>query len=279
MKTDFMFDPDLLSILFENRNREYGAYELRIHYRQRLLRSLCIVPAILVLLFTAKLLGNRTASGSPLDKMKIQVGDTIRLVEFRMSPPPRPSVPIPLKTPHRIHVAMVPEVTPIVVRDEKIPTMLPTTDQLEINRIGTVLQNAGPDESINEAPSGSGKGNGQEEKIEPAPANEMPLGIAENMPEFPGGIEALKRFLMKNLKMPGGGMDPGTTVRVLVQFVVDGEGTIERLELLESGGKVFDSEVFRVIKKMPRWKPGMQNGHRVAVFFKLPVVFQVPGDN
>src|SRR6516225_5466409 len=89
MKTDFMLNPDLLSILFENRNREYGAYELRIHYRQRLLKSLCIVPAILVLLFTAKLLGNRTASGSPLDKMKIQVGDTIRLVEFRMSPPPR----------------------------------------------------------------------------------------------------------------------------------------------------------------------------------------------
>jgi periplasmic protein TonB len=64
-----------------------------------------------------------------------------------------------------------------------------------------------------------------------------------------------------------------------VRFVVDKDGTITGVELEKSGGKDFDNEVSRVIKKMPQWKPGIQHGKNVAVYFKLPVIFQAPDEN
>jgi len=74
-------------------------------------------------------------------------------------------------------------------------------------------------------------------------------------------------------------MDPGTSIRVQVRFVVDKEGMVTGIALLQSGGDDFDKEVLRVIKKMPRWKPGMQHGNKVAVYYHLPVVFEVPEES
>ncbi|HTS43329.1 MAG TPA: TonB family protein [Puia sp.] len=59
-----------------------------------------------------------------------------------------------------------------------------------------------------------------------------------------------------------------------MQFVIDKEGAVDGIELVQSGGQVFDAEVIRVMKKMPRWKPGIQNGNKVAVYYNLPVVFR-----
>lgn len=74
-------------------------------------------------------------------------------------------------------------------------------------------------------------------------------------------------------------LEPRDEVRVLVNFVVDKDGTISHIELMQSGGSDFDNEVKRVMAKMPHWKPGRQNGRSIAVYYKLPVVFQSPGDN
>ena len=96
---------------------------------------------------------------------------------------------------------------------------------------------------------------------------------AERMPEFPGGIEALKRFLLKNLTMPPNDLDPGTVVKVTARFVVDGEGHVQNIEITQPADPSFNKEVKRVILKMPDWKPGQQNHHPVSVYFNLPVNF------
>jgi protein TonB len=99
------------------------------------------------------------------------------------------------------------------------------------------------------------------------------LESAQVMPEFPGGIEALKRFLLKNLRMPENDLDPGMQVHVIARFVVGADGKVRDVVIIQAAELVFNSEVKRVISKMPDWKPGSQNHRNVAVYFNLPVNF------
>jgi protein TonB len=92
------------------------------------------------------------------------------------------------------------------------------------------------------------------------------------MPEFPGGKEALIRFLQKNLQQPND-FEEGQKVTVIASFVVDKDGSITGINITQHGRNDLDNEVVRVIKKMPRWKPGLQNGRSVAVYYKVPVTF------
>jgi protein TonB len=96
------------------------------------------------------------------------------------------------------------------------------------------------------------------------------------MPEFPGGIEALKRFLIRNLRMPDNNLEEGTEVKVIARFVVGADGRVRDIEIVLPAGAEFNAEVKRVISKMPDWKPGSQNHRNVAVYFNLPVNFVRP---
>jgi periplasmic protein TonB len=271
MKPDHLLQADLLDIVFENRNKEYGAYELRLHYQRRLLKSLWGVFVILPTLFIINgWLSHSKANIYRMGRLG-PVEEPLRLIDYHISPkePPVPPSPIPRKLSTAISNG-----TPVIVRDPiQIKTPL-AVDQLDQNLLKPVGRpGAGSGDAVDQAVSGE-HGQGPGEPTTPVTAIQPPLEIAETMPQFPGGIEALKRFLTKNLRMPREDVDPGTMVRVLVKFVVNEEGNLDGLEIIQSGGTDFDNEVARVIKKMPHWKPGLQNGHRVAVFFKLPVVFQ-----
>ena len=97
------------------------------------------------------------------------------------------------------------------------------------------------------------------------------------MPEFPGGDAAMRRFLQRNMRFDFDNMEAGSRVEIRCQFVVDKEGKVKAIEITKTGGRnEFDKEVIRVIAKMPDWKPGIQNGRNVAVYFTLPVVVEVP---
>ena len=94
----------------------------------------------------------------------------------------------------------------------------------------------------------------------------------ESGPEFPGGREAWTVFLNRHLQTPDY-LEPGEKKLVLIRFFVDTDGAVNGFKVLQSGGAVFDDEVIRVLRKMPRWKPAIQNGHPVAVSFTQPVTF------
>jgi protein TonB len=95
------------------------------------------------------------------------------------------------------------------------------------------------------------------------------------MPEFPGGMAALLRFLGRNLQVPEEGVAAGERVRVPVKFVVNREGQLTDVEFVAQTGEVFKKEILRVIKKMPRWKPGLQHGKAVAVYYTIPIIFEM----
>lgn len=104
---------------------------------------------------------------------------------------------------------------------------------------------------------------------------ERPLDIAEVMPSFPGGDSALMKWLSQNIKYPAIAEENGVQGRVMVKFVVDKDGIIRNPAVMRSVDPSLDKEALRVIRAMPRWIPAKINGQPVAVYFTLPVTFQL----
>lgn len=98
---------------------------------------------------------------------------------------------------------------------------------------------------------------------------------AEIMPEFPGGMAALMKYLGTNIKYPTISQEMGSMGRVIVQFVVDKDGTITNPAVVRGVDAYLDKEAIRVISSMPKWKPGVQNGKKVRVKYTVPVVFRL----
>lgn len=105
-----------------------------------------------------------------------------------------------------------------------------------------------------------------------------PLTIAEVMPEFPGGKDALFAYIGKNLKYPQQAVEEGIEGVVFVTFVVEVDGRITGVTVLRGLGGVLDKEAVRVVSGMPNWMPGKQNGKAVRVKYNLPIRYKLAGD-
>lgn len=101
------------------------------------------------------------------------------------------------------------------------------------------------------------------------------IGNVEVMPQFPGGDAELMRYLSSNIKYPTIMVETGEQGRVVLRFVVGKDGSVSNIEILRSLHPQGDKEAIRVVKSMPKWIPGQQNGHKVAVYFTLPVLFKL----
>ena len=101
--------------------------------------------------------------------------------------------------------------------------------------------------------------------------------VVEEMPEFPGGVDAMMEYLQKELRYPESAKEKGIQGRVTVQFIIDKEGNVTNSKVTRSVDKDMDTEAIRLVKAMPKWKPGMQKGKAVAVKYTVPVVFRLEG--
>jgi TonB family protein len=102
-----------------------------------------------------------------------------------------------------------------------------------------------------------------------------PFDVVEQMPEFPGGMEALMKYLQESVKYPKEAFEKGIQGRVLVQFIVEKDGSISEVEVVKKVNEYLDAEAVRVVNAMPKWKPGMQKGKPVRVKFTLPITFRL----
>lgn len=114
----------------------------------------------------------------------------------------------------------------------------------------------------------------------PASAQSLPgdtvMSFVEKMPEFPGGMDAMMKFLKENVKYPDAAKASEAEGRVVVQFVVDKEGNVTEPSVVKSAGEVLDAEALRVVGMMPRWTPGMNDGKPVRVKYVMPFTFKMP---
>ncbi|ULQ50795.1 energy transducer TonB [Flavihumibacter fluvii] len=272
MKPELILRSDLLDILFEHRNKDYGAYALRRQYNDHLMAGIggMVLLSAGLWLYT---LSNHNNKGNANSLPVFTVSDT-----FHLSPPPDLATPPPPPPPPQAHKPRIKTVdnTQFVIDPDVAHSELPEQNDLYDARIGTTTTSGDPDIGINTGPAIIDHGPVKAAPI-PPPMEEAPeiLLTASVMPQFPGGDAALQKWLSRQLR-PQEEQQPGQRIKVVVRFVVDKTGDIDRVELVQQGGEPYDNEVLRVIHKMPRWTAGQHMGKTVAVWFSIPIIFEMP---
>jgi len=272
MTSKEILQADMLDILFENRNKEYGAYALRKYYEQRMGTALLI---ILLLIGAFSFFALSAKQKNNLTLFNPVVPDTVRIITIPPDVPAPPPPPPPVQPEQRERITASIKSTSIIqiVKDNDL-TVTDVPDQLDLrDKLIDVVTVDGelPEfpNSVNHNRDIDGSGAAPTKPIEEV---SKPFFKDEKNAEFPGGLTAFSRFLSKNLRTPGD-LDEGEVKTVIANFKVDEYGKISEIVILNSAGDKFDREVIRVLKRMPAWKPAMQNGHRIAIYFNQPVSF------
>lgn len=149
--------------------------------------------------------------------------------------------------------------------DSKADTENPSTSTLEIRDLGELDS---PREAAKTA-------NNQVTPNEAEPALDEPLVYADILPEFPGGQKALRNYLSRKVNYPQKAKDEKIEGRVVVQIIVNPDGSLSNAKILKGIGGGCDEEALKVVKNMPRWYPGKVNGRKVAVYRTIPIVFKI----
>jgi protein TonB len=252
---------DLLDILFENRNKAYGAYALRKNYNHRLHWALG-VSLSLVLLLCFAISSRQKKPANPFFKQReiTVITDNHKKIEPKQvetSKQKAQTKPAQIKSSDKIKI--VNDDTQTDVPDQKQISEAIISDQtIDGLKSGETVK---IEENTNKGVQ-SPEITGTKDKISLPASDAM----------FPGGREAFAEFLRKYLVTPDE-LEVGEKKAVLVRFMVDVDGTISKVEIAQTGGDKYDREVIRVLRKMPKWLPATQNGIKVATWFTQPVTF------
>lgn len=268
MKPETILQSDVLDIIFEDRNKEYGAYKLRKNYNLRILQALGGTFALAGLFVILQSM--RVSNDESLNYV-IPPYAELASVEMEKDKPvekkPEEEKPRQQQKP----VPTIAHVTPVIT-DDPVERPMPTINDLDNSAISTITNNVpsgNGGDTFN--PPGDPGGSAQTftPATDPGPADGGPLEYADVMPSFNGDIV---RYMLRYLRQPDD-LESGERIVVRVRFVVNEEGNISDIVVVQSGRRDLDEEVVRVVKKMPRWNPGKQGGRAVPVFFNMPVTF------
>lgn len=264
---------DWCDIVFTGKNKSYGAYALRQSSSKR-----HILAFLVVLIFVGVVAGLPSflnAVNPPKEYVQNvtdiytigKLDDPVQeepIVEPSTTPPPPPIIDSQKFTP------------PAITSDDMVEESreLLSQEELNSNRVQISIEtvNNGNTEGVDIAEIRR-----EQRQIINQPPQE-PNKVHEHvevMPQFPGGNVELMRYLSANIKYPTIAAENGIQGRVVLKFVVSKDGSISNIQIVRSLDPSCDKEAIRVVKGMPKWIPGMQNGHPVAVYFTLPVLFKL----
>jgi periplasmic protein TonB len=265
---------DVLDIIFEGKNKQYGAYDLRKTYNRRLAKALLITAGIALLVFLGSAFANAITRAA---KDKLDVLDT-QLAEIKQELPPPVVPPPPIRQTPPPEINQVRFTPPRVVPDEDVKP----DDQIEeipddaaISGKTVVTDNNGDVIVAPVEPKGTQV---VETPVKKDEDEDKVFTKVENEAEFPGGDAAWKRYLEKNLNAdtPVDNGAPSGPYQVIVQFIVGKDGSISDVKALTDNGYGMESEAIKIIKKGPGWKPALQNGRNVNAYRRQPITFVVP---
>lgn len=274
METNKILSADVLDIVFEGRNKDYGAYELRRSYNRRIGRALIITGSIAALALIGSYLSS-AMSGSD-NEYKIDEVNIQNIQEKKDEPPPPPPPPPPPK-PDPPKVEMKQFTPPKIEEDEKVDEPPPQQKELEEVKIDVKNEEGVRDEGI-AIPEEIVKKEIIEEK--PQEDENKIFEKVEVEAAFPGGDVKWRQYLTNNLRadVPIENQAPEGTYTTVIQFVVDKEGKISDVRAMTNHGYGMEQEAIRVIQKGPNWTPAIQNGRQVKAYRKQPITFQVQGE-
>lgn len=252
-------------IVFESRNKAYGAYVIRDIYSKHVLLASLIATMIIAFILafpsiTEYFKGQEQIEDVSLKQIKYNELAPPPPIDKNTPPPPKLDIPPPVKT---IIKFLPPKVTDKeIVEAEKMPT------QEEIKQNETGAENIeGTGEVIFDEPV--------EEVVKKGNEDDIIFTVVEQQAEFPGGFEAMGKFLGKNMKYPAKARRMDIQGSVFVSFVIDKNGNISDPQIIKGISAECDEEAIRVVKLMPPWKPGKQNGKPVKCRFVLPIKFKL----
>jgi periplasmic protein TonB len=262
----------LEDIVFQNRNKSYGAYSLRIDYQNVIKKSLLIGISIFGLAVVTPMLWAK------VDEKENYT--TYCPVEVVLPPPPEkieePKIETPPPPVEKVPIKTITFVEPVIVDTDEPIEQIP--DQETLNNTDAKISNKTQDGIVGEIPTekpDEGNGTQPEQPVEVKVAEDVIFTSVEQDPQFAGGMNALIRFLQKNLRYPTPAANAGVGGKVYMQFVVGQDGAIRNVDVLKGIGFGCDEEAQRVVKLMPHWSPGRQSGRAVSVKFTLPISFQL----
>ena len=276
-----LYDPKWVEMVFAGKNKEYGAYQLRKGTSGRNIKALLIlvIAAALVGGFLAwKVIEQKQAEEQQayMEAMELAELQQQAKKEEKKKEPAKPKIEpkkeIPVARETQKFTAPLIKKDELVKEENQVKQMDKLDEKVAVgteNKEGTkdrLAEAVRSDIAVAAPPP------------PPAPKPEVSnkvFDVVEEMPHFPGGAAALQAFLSSNTKYPVVAQENGVQGRVIVSFVVERDGSITDVRVVRSVDPSLDREASRVVRSMPRWSPGKQNGSAVRVKYTVPVVFRL----
>ncbi|WP_289825386.1 energy transducer TonB [uncultured Duncaniella sp.] len=272
-----------IDLIFEGKNKNFGAYTLRKASAKRHNRAMLV---ILVVLFIVALLG--LLANTVLQKNDARPEDQVEqaLIDYSTEDveDDEPEEPEQQRVEEQLPEALPEEILNTVkatelaiVRDEEVVEEIKSQDELKDTdtAVGTTDFDKGTDD-LNVVREHKNEVIVEEKKPEPVDDNKV-FDVVEQKPQFPGGEAALLKYVAEHIRYPAMAQENNIQGRVVVQFVVTKTGAVGEVKVVRGKDPDLDKEAVRVVKSLPKFVPGKMNGHAVNVWYTLPIQFKLQG--
>ena len=266
-------------IVFDGKNKEYGAYQLRATSVKRHTKALLSVVIVLALILTAIILVMTGVFKSADEDINAKNEQEEVIMAPEDIPEEEEQMEIPEQKPEEVQAEEEVAATQAVTEVKIVETV---DKDREVNDQEQVLENTaqlGADDHKGVEDVNRDRVVKEVVEVKPVekPKEEGPLSVAmvEQKPSFPGGESAMYKWLQDNIIYPAAASEEGVQGKVTVQFIVEKDGSITHVQVVRGKHPALDAEAARVIRKMPRWTPGRNNGQPVRVTYHLPVQFKL----
>jgi protein TonB len=270
-----LIDNSWVDLVFEGKNQSYGAYQLRKSTGSRNVKAMLIMLAIGIAIAAFVAIKGVVENAMKQDVAIEADVELAKLAEKKEAKVEKKEEPKIEKVEVEKVKSSVKFVPPVIKKDSEVKPEEELKSQEELNKTNTAIgafDVKGNDEAAGEVLKA------KEVIAQPEPPKEEEtkvFDVVEQMPSFPGGPSALMQFLSSNIKYPVVAEENGVQGRVVCTFVVEKDGSITDVRVIKSVDPSLDKEAMRVVKSMPKWIPGKQNGSAVRVKYTVPVTFRL----
>jgi periplasmic protein TonB len=256
MANEIQNAPAFDDIVFEDRNKEYGAYKLRKRYNRNVLIALGIgvimlATAVITPYLNAKASVNKSKRAERQVEIKMENLNTP--TEAAPPPPPPPPPPADVVQQQRY----IPPVVVDSIKPEDVKQLM-TADQAQTEVVNKEVVEVAPQ---------------AKEEVQEAEPEQQPFVVVEEMPMFPGGDAALLKYIAEHTQYPEIAKENNIQGKVIVRFCVTPKGGVSQVSVLKGVDPELDKEAIRVVNTLPAFKPGKQGGKPVPVWYMVPIAF------
>ena len=265
-------------LMFENRNKEYGAYVLRRQTTSRNIKSIIAVLILFAIVMVYMVAKNAYDDYQKAHMAQTQVTELTALQEQKKEAKVERKEIVKQEKVEQVVEKVKSSIkftAPVIKKDDEVrpEDEMKSQDEIMNSKVAVGFANViGNDESGEVLKAKEAL---VTEPVKPKEEENKVFDVVEQMPSFPGGMAALMAYLQKSIKYPPVAEENGIQGRVVCTFVVERDGSVTDVKVAKSVDPSLDKEAVRVVSAMPKWIPGKQNGQSVRVKYTLPVTFRL----